>query len=69
MFFEGVPGGPLDCFDGLAPDAQLAKFQELLRAYVDDPVLGSSAIKAIKHLTGAPADIHVCAQVRFSGES
>ncbi len=25
---------------------------ELLRAYVDDPVLGSSAIKAIKHLTG-----------------
>ena len=25
---------------------------ELLRAYVDDPKLGSSAIQAIKHLTG-----------------
>jgi hypothetical protein len=28
---------------------------ELLRAYVDDSVLGSSAIKAIKRLTGHPA--------------
>ncbi|MFH9229383.1 styrene monooxygenase/indole monooxygenase family protein [Streptomyces lydicus] len=34
MFFEGVPGGPLDCFDGLTPHQQLAKFQELLRTYV-----------------------------------
>lgn len=34
MFFEGVPGGPLDCFDGLTPHQQLATFQELLRTYV-----------------------------------
>ncbi|MFC7219507.1 styrene monooxygenase/indole monooxygenase family protein [Streptomyces polyrhachis] len=34
MFFEGVPGGPLDCFDKLTPDEQLAKSQELLGAYV-----------------------------------
>lgn len=25
---------------------------ELLRAYIDDPMLGSSAIRAIKQLTG-----------------
>ncbi|MFF9479501.1 styrene monooxygenase/indole monooxygenase family protein [Streptomyces sp. NPDC014733] len=34
MFFEGIPGGPLDRFDGLAPEQQLATFQELLRTYV-----------------------------------
>ncbi|MGW1836086.1 styrene monooxygenase/indole monooxygenase family protein [Streptomyces sp. NPDC002067] len=34
MFFEGIPGGPLDRFGGLAPEQQLATFQELLRAYV-----------------------------------
>lgn len=34
MFFEGIPDGPLDCLDGLTPDQQLAKFQELLRTYV-----------------------------------
>ncbi|HEX5119047.1 MAG TPA: styrene monooxygenase/indole monooxygenase family protein [Pseudonocardiaceae bacterium] len=35
LFFEGVPGGPLDCWqDRPSPDEHLGRFLELMRTYV-----------------------------------
>jgi hypothetical protein len=52
------PGDPLWRIRGQVIPAEAHSkplLLQLLRAYVDDPVLGSSAIKAIKQLTGEPS--------------
>ncbi len=64
LFFEAIPGGPLDCFDGL-PDvaAQLARTKEMIRRFIPweaDRVANTAATDANASLTGrfAPAVRH-----------
>jgi styrene monooxygenase A-like protein len=64
LFFEGIPGGPLDCFDARADvDTQVARVKELIGRFIPweaDRVAGVTATDANASLVGrfAPAVRH-----------
>jgi hypothetical protein len=56
LFFEAIPGGPLDCFEGLAGvEAQLARTKEMIRRFLPweaDRMAGATPTDANAGLTG-----------------
>jgi 2-polyprenyl-6-methoxyphenol hydroxylase-like FAD-dependent oxidoreductase len=56
LFFEAVPGGPLDCFEGLANvEAQLARTKEMIRRFLPweaERVADATPTDANANLTG-----------------
>jgi len=56
LFFEAIPGGPLDCFDGLTDvAAQLARIKEMVRRFIpweSDRIASSTPTDANAWLVG-----------------